>query len=161
MVAARLVQIAVGWRAFGVVPTACSKEAPSYGSAKGTVAMSESIDAANDDRIRNAITLAKNMRNNGASLEKIEASLLRRGLDGSAVEAVLGHIPTEEPDNIIVRPDPSARGRKFLIVVGLTITALGFFFAIGNRTGLAPSVPFFGFATMIVGGALIVAGRRG
>ena len=28
-----------------------------------------------------------------------------RGLDQTAIEAVLGHVPKEEPDNIIVRKD--------------------------------------------------------
>jgi hypothetical protein len=46
-----------------------------------------------------------------------------------------------------------------LVVVGLMVSALGFFFAIGNITGLAPSVPFFGFAVMVVGGVIIAAGR--
>jgi hypothetical protein len=39
------------------------------------------------------------------------------------------------------------------------ISALGFFFVIGNRTGLAPTVPFFGFAVMVVGGVIMAAGR--
>ena len=121
--------------------------------------MGEPISSESNERIRDAITLAKNMRNNGASLKLIESRLVRRGFDKPAVEAVLHHVPEQEPDNIIVAPDRATGGRTVLVVIGLMISAAGVFFVIGNQTGLAPSVPFFGFAMMIVGGAIMAAGR--
>ncbi len=39
--------------------------------------MDEPTGASREERIRDAITLAKNMRNNGASLEAIESRLAR------------------------------------------------------------------------------------
>jgi hypothetical protein len=121
--------------------------------------MGEPMSAIDEERLRDAITLAKNMRNNGASLVTIESRLANRGFDEQAIKAVLRHIPSEEPDNIIVRPDKHSGGRMVLVVVGLMISALGVFFAIGNRTGLAPTVPFFGFALMVIGGVIMAAGR--
>jgi hypothetical protein len=121
--------------------------------------MGEPRNAIDEERLRDAVTLAKNMRNNGASLASIESRLANRGFDERAIEAVLRHIPSEEPDNIIVSPDKRSGGRTVLVVAGLMISALGFFFVIGNRTGLAPSVPFFGFAVMVVGGVIMAAGR--
>jgi hypothetical protein len=121
--------------------------------------MGEPIRTSDEERLRDAITLAKNMRNNGASLEAIECRLVSRGFDEPAIKAVMHHIPSEEPDNIIVRPDERPGGRMVLVVVGLMISALGLFFVIGNNTGLAPTMPFFGFAVMVVGGVIIAAGR--
>jgi hypothetical protein len=122
-------------------------------------AMGEPANATDEERLRDAITLAKNMRNNGASLESIESRLANRGFDAQSIQAVLHHVPSEEPDNIIVRPDGQSGGRVFLVVLGLMISALGLFFVFGNKTGLAPSVPFFGFAMMVVGGVIMAAGR--
>ena len=85
--------------------------------------------------------------------------MFRRNRRKPAVEAVLRHVPEQEPDNIIVAPDRATGGRTVLVVIGLMISAAGVFFVIGNQTGLAPSVPFFGFAMMIVGGAIMAAGR--
>jgi hypothetical protein len=99
------------------------------------------------------------MRNNGASLKQIESRLERRGFDQQAVEAVLRHVPKEEPENFIVGSDRTTGGRVLLVLIGLMISAVGLFFVAGNRTGLAPTVPFFGFAGMIVGGAIMAAGR--
>jgi hypothetical protein len=121
--------------------------------------MGEPGNTIDEERLRDAVTLAKNMRNNGASLESIESRLANRGFDGRAIEAVLRHVPSEEPDNIIVRPDGRSGGRMVLVVVGLMISTLGFLLVIGNRTGLAPTAPFFGFAVMIVGGVVMAAGR--
>jgi hypothetical protein len=121
--------------------------------------MGEPTNAIDEERLRDAITLAKNMRNNGASLASIESRLANRGFDGQAIKAVLRDIPSEEPDNIIVRSDEGSGGRMFLVFVGLMIFALGFFFAIGNKTGVAPTMPFFGFAVMVVGGVIMAAGR--
>jgi hypothetical protein len=50
--------------------------------------MSEPPGAIDDERIRNAITLAKNMRNNGASVETIEVRLSNRGFDKAAIAAI-------------------------------------------------------------------------
>jgi hypothetical protein len=121
--------------------------------------MSEPGDPASNERIRDAITLAKNMRNNGVSLETIEFRLVRRGFDVPAVEAVLRHVPKEEPNNIIVAPDEAIGGRRFLVILGLVISAFGLFFVFGNQTGMAPTLPFFGFAVMVGGGLLMAAGR--
>jgi hypothetical protein len=121
--------------------------------------MDEPTGASREERIRDAITLAKNMRNNGASLESIESRLASRGFDEPAIKAVLSHIPWEEPDNIIVRQDPTTGFRAGLVVFGLLISGLGAFLVIGNRTGLAPTVPYMGFAVMVIGGAIMAAGR--
>jgi hypothetical protein len=121
--------------------------------------MDESSGATRDERLRDAITLAKNMRNNGASLAVIESRLARRGFDGPEIKAVMGHIPVEEPDNIIVRPDTPTGGRMVIVVVGLMVAGFGLFLVIGNRTGLAPTAPFLGFAVVVVGGVIMAAGR--
>jgi len=39
------------------------------------------------------------------------------------------------------------------------ISGLGAFLVIGNRTGLAPTAPYFGFAVMVLGGVIMAAGR--
>jgi hypothetical protein len=121
--------------------------------------MGEPTKEIDEQRLRDAITLGKNMRNNGASLETIQARLAKRGLGEAAIQQVLHHIPTEEPDNIIVRPEGRSGGRTVLVVAGLMISALGFFLVIGNKSGLAPSLPFFGFAVMVCGGLIMAAGR--
>jgi hypothetical protein len=120
--------------------------------------MNDPMNTVDEGRIRDGITLARNMRNNGASLESIESRLLGRGFDERAVRAVMSHIPSEEPDNIIVKPQAET-GRMGLVLIGLTISVLGALLALGNQTGLAPSVPFFGFAVMVVGGVIMAAGR--
>ena len=121
--------------------------------------MSDPSDVASDERVRDAITLAKNMRNNGASIEMIEARLVGRGFDEKAVEAVLRQVPKEEPDNVIVRPDPTPGGRRLLVVFGLMVSALGLVLVIGNRTGLAPTLPFFGTIVIALGVVIMAAGR--
>jgi hypothetical protein len=121
--------------------------------------MDEPTGASREERIRDAITLAKNMRNNGASLEAIESRLARRGFDGPAIKDVLSHIPTEPPDNIILGRDRTTGFRAGLVVVGLLISGLGAFLVIGNRTGVAPTVPYMGFAVMVIGGVIMAVGR--
>jgi hypothetical protein len=121
--------------------------------------MGEPTGAISEELIRDAITLAKNMRNNGASLEAIESRLARRGFDGPAIKAVLCHIPSEEPNNIIIGRDQSTGGRLVLVIAGLMISGLGLLLVIGNRTGLAPTVPYFGFAVMVLGGVIMAVGR--
>ena len=121
--------------------------------------MGDRTGAMREDRIRDAITLAKNMRNNGASLAAIESRMSGRGFDAPAIKAVMDHIPSEEPDNIILGRDPTTDGRAVLVVVGLLISALGLLVVVGNRSVLAPTVPLFGFALMMVGGVLMTSGR--
>ncbi len=121
--------------------------------------MDDQSPVVSEERIRNAITLARNLRNNGASRDSIAARLASRGFDKRSIDAVLREVPAEAADNIIVKPDPAPGGRLVLVLAGLFISGLGVFFFIGNRTGLAPSVPFFGFALMVVGGVLMAAGR--
>jgi uncharacterized membrane protein len=72
---------------------------------------------------------------------------------------VLGEIPAGEPDNIILRGDPTTNFRSAPVVVGLVIFALGALLAAGNRTGLATTVPYGGFAVMAIGGGIMSAGR--
>jgi hypothetical protein len=121
--------------------------------------MREPAHASQDELIRNAITLAKNMRNNGASLETIEARLANRGFDAMAIKSVLAHIPSEAPKNIIVGRDESTGARTILVFVGAMFAVAGVFFAIGNLTGIAPSVPYFGFAMMVLGGVIMKVAR--
>ncbi len=121
--------------------------------------MDDPTGATREELIRDAITLAKNMRNNGASLESLESRLASRGFDAMAIKAVLQHIPLEEPKNIIISQEPTSGGRMGLVIVGLMICGLGAFLVIGNRTGLAPTVPFFGFFMMVLGGVIMAAGR--
>jgi uncharacterized membrane protein HdeD (DUF308 family) len=71
----------------------------------------------------------------------------------------MSHVPTAEPDNLIVRKDSTHGGRVVLVLAGMIVFGLGLLAFFGNRTGLAPTVPFFGFALMIVGGAIMNAGR--
>ncbi len=115
------------------------------------------------EHIRDSITLAKNMRNNGASFEAIKSRLMRKGLDQSAIIVVLGQIPAEEPDNIVVSSDPSVGGRLILIVVGLLISGIGLFMVIVSRTGDAPPFEFMGFShghrRSIGGAGAFLAGR--
>jgi hypothetical protein len=47
--------------------------------------MGEPVGATPEELMRDAIILAKNMRNNGASLETIEARLANRGFDAEAI----------------------------------------------------------------------------
>jgi hypothetical protein len=101
--------------------------------------------------VRDAITFAKNMRNNGASLQTIEARLRGCGFDAMAIKSVLAHIPSEEPKNTIVGRDESTGARMGLVFVGLMVVAAGVFFAVGNLSGVAPSLPYFGFAMMVLG----------
>jgi hypothetical protein len=121
--------------------------------------MGEPTNAIDEERLRDAVTLAKNMRNNGASLASIESRLVNRGLDEQAIKSVLRHVPSEEPDNLIVSPDQRSGGRVVLVVAGLMISALGLVLVFGNKTGLAPTVPYFGFAFMVIGGVIMAAGR--
>ena len=121
--------------------------------------MGEPHGAISEDRIRDAITLAKNMRNNGASLAAIESRLFRRGFDAPAIKAVMDHIPLEEPDNIILRRDTTTGGRAVLVVVGLIISVLGLLLSIGDQSGLAPPVPLFGIALTVIGGVIMATGR--
>jgi hypothetical protein len=121
--------------------------------------MDEPNGASREERIRDAITLAKNMRNNGASPEAIAARLARRGFDKPAIEAIMSHVPSEEPDNIILRRDPTTGFRAGLVVVGLIVSGLGAVLVIGNRTGAAPTVPLLGFMVMVVGGVIMALGR--
>jgi hypothetical protein len=112
-----------------------------------------------EERIRDAVSLCKNMRNNGASLEAIENRLANRGFDAMAIKAVMQHIPVKEPDNIIVNREFQKRGNVALVVVGLMFCALGAFLVIGNRTGMAPTLPFMGFFFMVIGAVIMAAGR--
>jgi hypothetical protein len=113
----------------------------------------------NEDRITDAITLARNLRNNGASLESIASRLARRGFDKPSIDAVLRKLPAEAPDNIIVRPDRSTGGRLVLIIAGLTIFGVGAVFAVVGRGARAPMLWILGIALLIAGGALMAAGR--
>ncbi|GAC1473423.1 MAG: hypothetical protein NVSMB9_22020 [Isosphaeraceae bacterium] len=124
--------------------------------------MDQPTPVTTDEQIHNATLLAKNMRNNGASIETIEIRMASRGLDGPAIKAVLHQIPLEEPDNLIIRQSRQNRagpGRTVLVLVGLMISMLGVLLIMGNRTGLAPTLPFLGFAVMIIGGVLLSAAR--
>jgi hypothetical protein len=120
--------------------------------------MDEPHQTIDEGRIRDAITLARNMRNNGASLATIESRLLGRGHDAQAVKAVMSHIPTEQPDNIIVKPHADT-GRAILASIAMTLMVLGLLVAAGNISGVAPSVPFLGFAMMAMGGVIAAAAR--
>jgi len=122
--------------------------------------MGQKFDATSDELVRDAITLAKNMRNNGASIEMIESRLAKRGFNPPAIKAVLSQIPSEEPNNIIVGRDESTGARMVVVFFGLLICFAGGFFVVGNRTGIAPSVPFFGFALMVLGGVIMNIGRK-
>jgi hypothetical protein len=53
-------------------------------------ALDKPADPIIDERIGNAIILAKNMRNNGASVAVIESRLVHRGLDKAAESTPLG-----------------------------------------------------------------------
>jgi len=64
--------------------------------------MGEPTGRDNDEHIRDAVTLAKNMSNNGATREAIESRLVSRGFDQSAVEAVLRQIPKEKAKDPLV-----------------------------------------------------------
>jgi hypothetical protein len=51
---------------------------------------------------------------------------------------------------------------KLVAVIGFCIFCAGLLIYIGNQSRLLPSVPFAGFATMAIGGGLIVAsGAKG
>ncbi len=113
----------------------------------------------NEDRIRDAITLARNLRNNGTSHDSIASRLARRGFDKPSIDAVLRELPAEAPDNIIVVPDRSTGGRLVLIIAGLTIFGVGAVFAVVGRAAEAPMLWIFGIALLIAGGALMAAGR--
>src|SRR5262249_29159004 len=63
-----------------------------------------------------------------------------------------------EPNNIIVRPHAEP-GRMVLVLIGLMVSGLGLLLVFGDRSGLAPTVPYLGFAVMVVGGVIIAAGR--
>ncbi|WP_165067118.1 hypothetical protein [Paludisphaera rhizosphaerae] len=121
--------------------------------------MSALEDGTDADRIRDAVTLAKNMRNNGVSRETIAIRLANRGFKPQAVEEVLRQVPREEPVNIIVGNGSTNGGRMILVAVGAMISLMGLFFVVGNRTGAAPTVPFFGFTFMVIGGVIMNAGR--
>jgi hypothetical protein len=84
---------------------------------------------------------------------------LRKELDELSVQVVLSHVPKELPDNIIVAPDPTTSGRKFLVLVGLMISAFRVVIALGNRSGLAPSLPLLGAMIIVFGSVIMAAGR--
>ena len=75
--------------------------------------MDDSTTTSREERIRDAVTLAKNMRNNGASLETIEARLARRGFDKAAIEPSWAGSPRRSPTTSsssgIPRPDSARR----------------------------------------------------
>lgn len=121
--------------------------------------MSDLQDGIDADRIRDAVTLAKNMRNNGVSREGIEARLANRGFKPQAIEEVLCLMPKEAAENIIVGSRSTDGGRVLLVVAGAMIALMGLFFVVGNKAGAAPSVPFFGFTVMVIGGVIMNAGR--
>jgi hypothetical protein len=99
------------------------------------------------------------MRNNGASLVSIGVRLASRGFDEQAIQAVLEHVPSEEPDNIIVGQEKLSGGRMVLVFVGMAVSVLGLFFVIGSVTGLVPMPRFFGFAVIFAGGFIASSGR--
>jgi hypothetical protein len=87
--------------------------------------MDESADTSRDEHIPDAVALARNMRNNGASLEAIAARPASRGFDGRAIAAIMSHVPAQPPDNIVVGPKPITDFRAVLIVVGFLISGAG------------------------------------
>ena len=97
--------------------------------------MEEPSRDSREERIRDAITLAKNLWNNGASRENIESRLSRRGLDELAIRAVLRHLPSVEPvdsnDSTKVSYDYYFRKEDpvFIAVVALICYAVAVFFA--------------------------------
>src|SRR4051794_36545698 len=112
--------------------------------------MGESADPIREERIRNAVMLARNMRNHGASLALIELRMVRRGLDASAIKTVMSQVPAEDLARV---DDSSGISCPFLlVVVGLMISVSGLFLVVCFRD--VYFAPFLGLGVLIIGGLL-------
>ena len=121
--------------------------------------MGEPYGVISEDRIRDAITLAKNMRNNGASLAAIESRLSESRLRCTGDQGRDGSHPAGGARQHHPQAGHDDGWPRVLVVVGLIISALGLLLSIGDQSGLAPAVPLFGIALTVIGGVIMAAGR--
>jgi len=119
-----------------------------------------STGGAGDDRIQDAIVLAKNLWNNGMPRERIADRLLTRGLDEAGVESVLAHVPLEEAENLVVGTRSAPIHPGIIIGIGVTISLMGILLIFSTIIGGVFRTSRIGYGLVVVGLSVIARGLR-
>ena len=91
----------------------------------------------------------------GVPEERIQQMLMEDGFSKDQAAEVLSNLPAFRTAVLRQRGTDNPFSGMGLWCVGLLVFAAGLFLFIGNVTGLCPTLPFAGYLTMTLGGALL------